>query len=377
MKYGVFISYTSGDRPWAQKLADELKGENVFFDRERLDVGKNWPTQLLQDLQESQHLVVLWSSKANASSWVQKELAHFDNLAAADNQRRLICVNLEGDNPAYSLYQAVELLKEEKVYPGDPQKVESKHWSAVVNQIKKSLSSDGATRIAVAALTLKEDEVNKKAGQVGLSEAEFTEIHNNFGLSRDEVCARYGSRRWDWKPYGGVKPLDTMLDELIAGLNTAVAGLVRVGSMRFGWEPVSEDFWQPTGNRAREVAVDMRSAKLSLVVIDTLALVWRPVLQRAMMLKQYLNHGTSAWLVVPPRASKLDFRTALRGWSDPLLDAYFVPPMPRNEPLVPQIGIDSGDDFEINRLMRIAVGEYLGHLSRTNPAVFLQSSDSP
>src|SRR6476659_4239635 len=107
MDYDVFVSYTAADRAWAEKVEGDLAagGLRVFRDQNRLDAGRKWETQLQTALDGSQHLVVVWSNRANSSSWVQKELARFDNHAAEDDRRRLICLNLEGDNPAYSTFQ--------------------------------------------------------------------------------------------------------------------------------------------------------------------------------------------------------------------------------------------------------------------------------
>jgi hypothetical protein len=124
-KYDVFISYSSQDRPWALKFADELEARGLapFIDRQRLEAGKPWEQQLRAALEGSRHLVALWSSRANQSNWVQRELATFDYLinggAAAAGERRLIVVNLEEQNFAYTSYQMIDDLKEAKVNPAD------------------------------------------------------------------------------------------------------------------------------------------------------------------------------------------------------------------------------------------------------------------
>ena len=54
-KYDVFLSYSSRDEAWAEKFYDDLTliGYRVFFDRRNLDIGTEWRTDLLRDLEAS------------------------------------------------------------------------------------------------------------------------------------------------------------------------------------------------------------------------------------------------------------------------------------------------------------------------------------
>jgi len=110
-RYDLFISYSSADRSWAEKLSNSLedKGRKPCFDRTSLRAGENWEFQLLGELNTSQHLVVLWSERANQSDWVRRELSYFD--AAINNpipgrktpSRRIIFLLLDREHTAFRL----------------------------------------------------------------------------------------------------------------------------------------------------------------------------------------------------------------------------------------------------------------------------------
>lgn len=73
-EYDVFLSYSSHDRPRALAVVERLTaaGLRVFWDRDILS-GALWRPKLTKSLKTSQCVLVLWSSEAKASSWVQAE----------------------------------------------------------------------------------------------------------------------------------------------------------------------------------------------------------------------------------------------------------------------------------------------------------------
>ena len=78
--YQLFISYSSKDREWAQKMKGDLeaRGIRAFLDQRDLELGKPWDAALKEAVRDSQHLLVLWSNYANSSPWVHTEMATFD-----------------------------------------------------------------------------------------------------------------------------------------------------------------------------------------------------------------------------------------------------------------------------------------------------------
>ena len=73
--YTVFLSYRSVDRPWVINLHDALAlgGHSVFLDQLRLVSGEGLGLSLLKGLKRSQAGVIIWSSQAATSKWVERE----------------------------------------------------------------------------------------------------------------------------------------------------------------------------------------------------------------------------------------------------------------------------------------------------------------
>jgi hypothetical protein len=75
----IFISYTSSDRPRAEKLKSwfEEAGWTTWIDRE-IGLGHGWEEQVRIELDRARVVVVLWGAEARRSEWVQREatLAH-------------------------------------------------------------------------------------------------------------------------------------------------------------------------------------------------------------------------------------------------------------------------------------------------------------
>jgi hypothetical protein len=65
----------------------------------------------------------------------------------------------------------------------------------------------------------------------------------------------------------------------------------------------------------------------------------------------------------------------VRGWSAPLLDSYFNPPLPRRDTFAPQLSVYCGDDAEIRRLLQTAIGEYMARSDKGPKSTFTQFRD--
>ena len=88
--YDLFVSYSSKDRPWAQKLYDDLQAYDrrlqIFYDRESIPAGATWRQDLTNAIYNSKHLLFFWSKNAdspNASGTkeVDPEIADFRRIA--------------------------------------------------------------------------------------------------------------------------------------------------------------------------------------------------------------------------------------------------------------------------------------------------------
>ena len=370
MQYDIFLSYSRDDVGWASKLQGKLveSGLRVFRDVDRLGAGEHWEPALTHALGESQHLVALWSASARNSDWVTRELGHFDALSTKDPKRKIIVISLDAtQNRAYSSLQSIMELTAVNTSVTPPDQVDANVWAKIVHRIADTVQAqEDSIPISVAILTVTDDAADS-ANFNGLTQAHLDAVNQSFGLDQTAVKARYRPSRLDWHPYGGELTIRSILDNLVSDLNKAVK------NNRFRWHPIPDSLWDDmTTERPQEVAAQMATEPLALVIIDTLVLGYQPVFLRAALLREYLRSSSCAWLLMPPRPSDtqlLAYQTVLKGWGTPLLNDYFEPPMPRRE-TTPLFGIYCGDDREIRRLLRTAAGEYLSQQLLTTGNVF-------
>lgn len=77
----AFISYSHKDKGYAHKLADEMKrrGIDVWID-DRIDYGEQWPRVIQENLEHCQVVIVIMTTDAYNSRWVQNELVFAQGL---------------------------------------------------------------------------------------------------------------------------------------------------------------------------------------------------------------------------------------------------------------------------------------------------------
>jgi len=86
----VFLSYSSQQLPFAQHLesALESKGVKVWRDKTNLHAGERWPKALGDAIADSDALVLLWSTEAKQSDFVELEW----NIAVAMKKPAIPCL---------------------------------------------------------------------------------------------------------------------------------------------------------------------------------------------------------------------------------------------------------------------------------------------
>ncbi|MGE3151163.1 MAG: toll/interleukin-1 receptor domain-containing protein [Nitrospiraceae bacterium] len=86
----IFISYSSKDRPWVEKLAKTLGtyGWSVWWDR-NIPTGGSFNTVIRQELGAAKCAIVVWSEQSVESEWVQAEAAE------AKNQEKYLPVKID------------------------------------------------------------------------------------------------------------------------------------------------------------------------------------------------------------------------------------------------------------------------------------------
>lgn len=72
----VFLSHNSADKPFVEKLANDLKriGVNVWFDKWEIKIGESLTWKIEQGIRENEYLAIVLSPEAVNSEWVRCEL---------------------------------------------------------------------------------------------------------------------------------------------------------------------------------------------------------------------------------------------------------------------------------------------------------------
>lgn len=70
----IFLSYSSHDRPWVERLANTLEahGWSVWWDR-AISTGGSFNTEIRRELSAAKCAIVVWSEQSVDSEWVQAE----------------------------------------------------------------------------------------------------------------------------------------------------------------------------------------------------------------------------------------------------------------------------------------------------------------
>ncbi len=73
----IFLSHTSVDKPFVEKLAKDLKriGVEVWYDKWQISVGESITWKIESGIRENEYLGIILSSEALQSEWVKSELS--------------------------------------------------------------------------------------------------------------------------------------------------------------------------------------------------------------------------------------------------------------------------------------------------------------
>lgn len=357
-KYDVFISYSSHDRPWAEKLANELEARKLepFLDQNKLRSGRSWEQQLLPALKESRHLLVLWSENARASDWVNREIGYFDasiNGVGNDQNRegrRTFFLVLEGQPKAYTSNHMITGLKENGAYGQGIEKLDPNLWQRVVSKIYSDITDDDPSiPIPLAILTTTQARLNQLDWKSKPNEFSETldAVRKRIGIkTKSELLQYYGQERTDWRPFGSVYNINTLLDKLKNDINNAL------GSSRFRWEPLSDDFWSNDVDAVQRAA-DKLASEVSVVVIDPLALYDQAVRDRLEFLDRCLRSDKAVIMTLTPFAMPsptMETRSLIQKLARPVFRHVYEPDLSGNG-LCAKCSINIGDEMDIKRLL--------------------------
>jgi hypothetical protein len=379
MPYTAFISYKSEDRDWALKLRDSLvasgiPGKDLFFDKDRLEAGYEWPEQLTQALAESKHAVFLISANAyKPQSYVTFEHAEFlhqhyrpAQLNPLLPQRRMIYVLLDENPPAGVVVHAVSAIKDDKRDPyakgaaalaeNDPT------WKRVVKQVADAITADELARpvgcFVFAARRADFEALDfAKATPLGTLDAALERA----GLDRQQFLDRYGDSPQSWKPFG-TETIEVTLDRLKNRVNEKLnmARVPELRGLRVRLELPGDSLWIEDAAQVDQERVDRRDQEIRrwdtqplMIVIDPLSLyIPRVVTLLNVVTTQLLSGGLATVMVLGPRKApdlNMFLRRVLQSVAGEL-HRVFEPDFPIAHP-EPLAGVNIDDEKEMQRMM--------------------------
>jgi hypothetical protein len=218
----LFISYSRSDLDWAarvdQLLHQRLPTLSTFFDQNSLRAGDDWEAKIEAGLRSAKHFLVLWSEYARLSDWVNREFWTYAAQARPieDTTRRLVCVNLKGENSAAKAYQQVDRAWLQGAYP-DAQALTPQQWTQLTEAIVDALDpSKQSLQVPLVVLTI------TKAQLAALPAQRWQQIEQDFNIPQAALLDKYGARPLDWQPFAQNKAVIGTFDEVLDRVNAAL-----------------------------------------------------------------------------------------------------------------------------------------------------------
>jgi hypothetical protein len=369
--HDVFISYNRADLAWAQRLNDALVqaapagGEVPFFAPGSLRAGDNWEAEVQKALLASRHLIVLWSDQAKASDWVTREFVTFYTVARpnADSSRRLVFLNLQGANSAFTQMQQINLAGIQHSYASGTAATPA-DWAGLMLKVRQGLDPEMRplqVPVVVLAMTRNEfDHLEPKRRQW---------IQSDFHVSTQRLALQYGSARRDWCPFGRGQPVDAVLSEAAQIVDQAIKG------RRCEWVQPGDEFWNDKAEAKSFVEQTFRTGELSLLLIDPASLSHPDVFERLMLFQQCLASPTTVIATLAPFGAPrrlLGLKAALRLRATPYFDDYLQPTVPPLRRVTAQCSWNAVDADDIGRQLLAAAAQRGGDTAANARPAFLQ-----
>lgn len=370
MANDIFISYSSKDVKWAEVLEEKLRqrGFTVFRDKTRLIAGKEWEEQLRQNLESSQHMIVLWSEHARNSDWVAKEAGYFDIKYHSDAKKFLFFIVLDDEPRAYSSLHGIYDIKESGFYNQGADAMPKDLWEKLLKKLQDGLGqNDPRKPIWRLILSSTKEEINQlnfdnlPQGEIGES---LTNIFNNFNISKNEVVKRYGAKRGDWKPLGGNKNIIEILDKMLDEIN-------QNNGVNYRWREVDEEIIFSTDQQKIERELNQLADSLCVVVIDPISLYNGKIIKRFQMCNKCFENKNASIIPFFSFEHAPDFlawRKIIENGASDFYKFYFAPPIPKKN-LLAQFNANPVDINDARRLIQRIVSEDASDEKSTKPEV--------
>jgi hypothetical protein len=330
----VFISYDSDDLAWARRMSDSLatRGLSSFLAPRDIVPGTAWEMALVKALNESKHLVALWSTKAKDSAWVSREMGRFqaiiDPAGQGSADRFIVQVLLDVADKAYGSLQVVPDIRAAGLYAAGADAVDGVTWERVADAVADALkAADGSLPVPVlvvsmTAAQLKDIDLDHKPPDA----PSLGELLTHLGLHKADLAACYGDTVRSWRPFGSTTSIEAILTELNQEINGAAVQKGRP----FRWNFVDEDFWSSDPVRV-EGAANRLAGGPAVVVIDALSLYVELVRSRFPgRLYRSFDNEEAMFLVPAPfplPASNKHLRSLVRQMAQQVFDHSYEPPV--------------------------------------------------
>jgi hypothetical protein len=370
-KYEVFISYNKDDLAWAQAVHDGLAAGQPagalphFFAPESLRSGDHWEEQVEQALRSSRHLVVLWSDKAKSSDWVSRELVTFFNVARpqADPTRRMLFVNLQGANTAFTQLQKLALAPIQKAY-AESRAASPAEIAQLMLKLRQGLDpAMRPLRVPLVVLAMTRGEFD------GLDPKRRLWIESDLHVRSARLAGLYGATRGLWCPFGREQPVQEVLDEAAQIIDKAVK------NRRCEWVPPADDFWDDKAAAKTYIDNTFRTGELSLLLIDPASLSHPDIFERLMLFQHSLASPTTVIATLAPFGVPrrlLGLKAALRLRATPYFDDYLMPAVPPERRVAAQCTWNAVDADDIGRQLLMAAAHLGGEPPGAPRPQFLQ-----
>jgi len=224
--------------------------------------------------------LVLWSTAAKQSQWVDHEVAlfaastPFPGSKSVRSEQRMIFVLLDTENQPYNHLQQIADFKDANVYALGANQVDAQHpnlWPNVVNQVYNAVT-DSMYFTPVPLLILAT--TYERLASLDVDESpQFADLAPSLGkfladvdIAREQLLNQYGGTNAEWKPFAGSETIMTILNREREILNASAT------QIPFRWVPLSDKFWSSPDPDDVEAEINKMLANPSVIVIDPISL---------------------------------------------------------------------------------------------------------
>lgn len=386
----LFISYSSHDRPWAERLFQDLQAKfktlKIFWDRESIPPGVNWRDVLEREKREANYFAVFWSEKAKGSNEVGPEIEAFLNRPGS--KEKMFYIPLEGsrgpqeENQGFPdfkpLYKrAAEVL--DRGVSGLNEDPYQNAWKRMIRQIGGTIQNSKKTQpVKLAVLCMKQgivDVMEPFLNQHTMPGPTLKEFLDGIGLTWEQVKGRYQQDALDWCPFGTSETVLDFMEEIRVTANNNMKE-----AFWFHWDAVDADLVAVT--RAAKTEDDLRkkfealASAPSVVVIDPISLYNPAVAVVFPRLDEYVKKEQSVIVSLCPRQEEaVDWiYRSLLSRGAPLLNGYFLPAIPALSTFA-RCGLNLQHQMDLERLLRMSLGSFYLHNKQSESDPFLSPGE--